>query len=347
MLHIVATAVKHGRGGISTALVGFTESAQLQAHGFHVIESHRAGNKLRAFLPAVRQIRQSVHPGDDVWLHCGPWFSLLRKYLLAVVARRRGANVYFQFHSHTLRDYLQKSWSRVLIKLMTRKATGVIVLTPWWQDLVNQYLANHVPVYVVPNPLEPQWLKLAAAPQLPSSSGETVSILSMTRLVAGKGVDHVIRAMVYLPEHFHLKIAGEGPEQASLQKLVTELELAHRVEFLGWIDYEQKEAVLRSCQLFCLPSQFDSFGMGFIEAMAAGLPVIALNHEATPDVVKHNETGILVDELSPTALAAAITECYDRRLELGGTAKQYVRTTFDPNVIVTHFINNVLRATAR
>lgn len=345
MLHIVATAVKHGRGGISTALVGFTESAQLQAHGYNIIESHSAGNKLKAFKQAVRQIKSSVQPGDDVWLHCGPWFSLLRKYALARIARRRGANIYFHFHSHTLRDYLQTAWTRFLLKRLIRHATGIIVLTPWWQRLIQQYLGERVPVHVVPNPLEPQWLQLAHNPTLPSV-GDTVSILAMTRLVPGKGVEHVIRAMAHLPQHFQLKIAGEGPEQQRLQDLVKELGLEPRVEFLGWIYYEQKEPLLRSCHLFCLPSQFDSFGMGFIEAMAAGLPVVALNHEATPDVVAHDQTGILVAQPTPDVLAAAITAGYDRRLELGAAAKRHVIEHFDPNQIVSTFVHDVLSSEA-
>ncbi|PTB88304.1 hypothetical protein C9928_06600, partial [Pseudidiomarina aestuarii] len=115
-----------------------------------------------------------------------------------------------------------------------------------------------------------------------------------------------------------------------------------RITFLGWIYYEQKLELLKSCHIFCLPSRYDSFGMGYVEAMSAGMPVVALHREAIPDVVKHGETGILTHDAEPSSLAEAITHCYQHREKLGTAAKQHVLESFDADAIVNHLIHDVL-----
>lgn len=339
MLHIVATQVKHGRGGISTALVGFTESPQLQAHGFNIIESHGSGGRWQAFRRAVRQIRADVKPGDTVWLHCGPWLSMLRKWYLAGVAKRQGATVLFHFHSMWTARYAQSWWGRSLLRLLLKRANGIVVLTPWWQQFFTQQFPDMVtklPIIVTPNPLEPAYVEAASQPTNEPPTGQTY-ILSMTRLVPGKGVDDVIRAMPLLPKRFTLKIAGDGEQLNELKQLVKRLGLESRVEFVGWIDYEKKQELMRNCHLFCLPSQFDSFGMGFIEAMAFGLPVVALNQGPTPDVV--GNSGILVDTPQAETLAEALLQAESDWQTRAENAKGEALKRFAPEPIVTSFLS--------
>ena len=328
MLFIVSTALKVGKGGISSALVGFTESQPLQAHGFTLITSHDETDKKRAYQQAKRQLRAQVKPGDSVWLHCGPWLSMLRKWRLANIAKRRGAQVYFQFHSPLVERYLQSALGRWLINQMLKRADGLIVLTDWWQQLIKSRLPQlKCPVLVLGNPLDAQFEAATAQPR-PSSEKDSTTILAMARLVPEKGVADVIRALAQLPPHFSLQIAGTGPQQAALEELADELQMSDRVSFLGWVSYEQKLAVMRQADLYCLPSRYDSFGMAFIEAMAVGLPVVALRQGGVPDVVKHGETGILVETPSATELSAAIQQAQQHSQTLGQQGQQYVSTHF-------------------
>ncbi|HET8816600.1 MAG TPA: glycosyltransferase family 4 protein, partial [Pseudidiomarina sp.] len=233
MLHIVATQVKHGRGGISTALVGFTESPQLQAHGFNIIESHGSGGRWQAFRRAVRQIRTDVKPGDTVWLHCGPWLSMLRKGYLARVAKRQGAQVLIHLHSPRTENLLNAWWGRCLLRWLLKPADQVIVLTSWWQQRLEHALPQlQKPLTVIPNPLGKQFEKLAAEP-LQNHSTATVTILTMARLVPEKGVADVIRAMPSLPEAYRLIVAGDGPQRSELEQLSEQLTCSDRVTFVG------------------------------------------------------------------------------------------------------------------
>lgn len=334
MIHLVATAVKHGKGGISTALVSFCESPQLQQHGLNVIESHRGtSGKFAAYRAAAARLRNEVQAGDIVWLHCARWLSMLRKYLLARVAKRRGAVVVMQFHSAVTADYLASPWRRWLLRRLVNVADGICVLTPWWRDLLIARLGLAPErVHVVPNTLDAQFL--AAAPAARIGADEPIRLLCMTRLVPGKNVHSVIGALLQLPEQYQLSIAGEGADLTLLQGLVTRFGLQSRVTFLGWVDYADKIAVLQQHHLFVLPSAFDAFGMGFIEAMAVGLPVVALAHGPTPDVVPHQQAGYLVERGDSRDLADAIRYCTEHHAQLSTQARAYVQQQFAVEPVV-------------
>ncbi|HET8817579.1 MAG TPA: glycosyltransferase family 4 protein, partial [Pseudidiomarina sp.] len=101
-----------------------------------------------------------------------------------------------------------------------------------------------------------------------------------------------------------------------------------RVTFVGWVDYDDKITLLRQCDVFCLPSRYDSFGMGFIEAMAAGLPVVAYDLPAIRSVVQHERTGYLLSTLTAEHVATALQQAYEHKLRLGSHGKEHVRQEF-------------------
>lgn len=338
MIYLVATAVKHGRGGISTALVGLCASTDLQKAGLTLIESHRGNqSKLKAYREAVTQIQHQVQAGEIVWLHCARWLSMLRKYLLARHARKQGAIIVFHFHSAVTDDYLRSPWRRWLLKQMAKLADGICVLTPWWrQRFIDELKLPEHKLHVVPNTLDEEFLQ--AAPGLPPGEG-AIKLLCMTRLVAGKNVAAALHALAALPTRYHLNIAGEGPELQNLKQLAINLGIKERVNFLGWVNYDDKIKVLQQHHLFILPSQFDAFGMGFIEAMAIGLPVIALAQGPTPDVVPHQHVGYLCEDVSTAELLRAINYCTTHYTSLASAAREHARQHFAVAPTVQKLLN--------
>lgn len=339
MLFIVSTAVKVGKGGISSALVGFTQSKVLQKYGFRAVSSHSQGQKKRLFLSACRTLRSDVAPGDTAWLHCGPWLSLIRKWLLAREAKKAGAKVIYHFHCATMEAYLRSPVGRFFIRFMLRSADGIAVLTPWWQRLFERKLGSlPCPIAVIGNPLGVELEDIAHQPVIVKPPAKQITLLAMARLLEKKGVADVIHALKKLPDHYVLVIAGSGPQEDELKQLVKKQRLSNRVSFLGWVDYDKKLAVIEQANIFCLPSRYDSFGMGFIEAMAAGLPVVALRQGAVPDVVLDGETGVLVNDASPTTLAKAIETAYDNRVTFAENGKQHVLKNYLSEKLAESFI---------
>jgi glycosyltransferase involved in cell wall biosynthesis len=105
-----------------------------------------------------------------------------------------------------------------------------------------------------------------------------------------------------------LIIIGGGPELPRLRKLSRKLNLDRAVIFRGSIsaDSEVRKAFF-DAHVFCLPSRQEGFGIVFLEAMAAGLPIVAVRAGAVPEIVDHEQTGLLVPPGNARALAGALT----------------------------------------
>jgi len=223
------------------------------------------------------------------WFHCGPWLSTLRKSTLAIMPRVLGCKTIAHIHSPSFNDYLSRGLlSRKLIKLTLLPFKQLIMLTPWWQRLLAEYQITK-PSIISPNPNSEDYCNIAQSyllkPREVNIASDTFEIVTMARLVEGKGVDLVIKALAQLPNEYKLTIAGDGSLKNQLELHAKELGVFSRITFTGWIDGKQKEKLLRNADLFCLPSTYDSFGMVFIEAMAFDLPVIAYGWGPINDVV--------------------------------------------------------------
>ncbi len=125
------------------------------------------------------------------------------------------------------------------------------------------------------------------------------SVLCVARLYKRKGVDLLLRAwrgvVAEIPEA-ELKIAGGGLEYEPLRRMARELGISSSVTFLGDVTSRETVAELfAGCDAFCLPSRHETFGLVFLEAMAAGRPVVALDSTAVPEVVRNGVDGILVE----------------------------------------------------
>jgi glycosyltransferase involved in cell wall biosynthesis len=128
--------------------------------------------------------------------------------------------------------------------------------------------------------------------------------LAVSRLTAQKGVDVAIRALPSLPGDIVLVVLGEGPERESLEQLARELGIERRVFLLGRVP--DVAAWLRRADVFVHPARWEGFGLAVLEAMLAGLPVVATNVSSLPELVVDRKTGVLVVPDDPVALAAAI-----------------------------------------
>ena len=124
--------------------------------------------------------------------------------------------------------------------------------------------------------------------------GDIVNLVSMARLIDGKGTELIIKTIAQLP-NVHLKIIGDGPLKNKLKQLSESLNVQSRVDFLGWLNEEEKSNALMNSDIFCLPSIYDSFGVVFIEAMSLNLPIVAFNNGPVADIVKPH-VGIVIEK---------------------------------------------------
>ena len=135
-------------------------------------------------------------------------------------------------------------------------------------------------------------------------TGQGPVIGTAGRLVQIKGMADLLQALALLHREFpelRLEIAGDGPLRGQLTRQAEELGIGRVVRFLGWRD--DLVAALASWAIFALPSLEEGLGIVVLEAMAAGLPVVASAVGGVPEVVEDGRTGWLVPPAHPEAMA--------------------------------------------
>lgn len=146
-------------------------------------------------------------------------------------------------------------------------------------------------------------------------------LLFVGRLAPEKGVDVLLHAMTLLP-NAQLVIAGDGAQRSELESLRDRLQLSDRVRFAGWVgSWTQR---FRPA-LLVAPSRVEAAPLSVIEAMGAGIPVVASAVGGLPEMVESGATGLLVPVGDPQALAGAVGSLLgdgSRRLEMGRLARE-------------------------
>jgi glycosyltransferase involved in cell wall biosynthesis len=143
-------------------------------------------------------------------------------------------------------------------------------------------------------------------------------VVYVGRLVPQKGVYALVEAASRLrTPAADVVFVGDGPGRPRLERLIRTLGVEERVHITGFIPHEQVPAVLASADLLVLPSVYEELGTVLVEALQAGLPVVATRVGGIPEVVEDGVTGLLVPAQDPAALAEAIDRALRDRAMAG------------------------------
>ncbi len=171
-------------------------------------------------------------------------------------------------------------------------------------------------IRVVPNGVEIPEPLPAAAPRRPAAAHrpeavaggsrdqDPLRLLMVAQLRSQKGHDVLLEAVARVREPVSLTLAGDGPEKAALERHIARLDLGPRVRLAGFVD--DVATLLDETDVVVLPSRFEGLPLAVLEAMAAGVAVVATRVPGTADVITDGQTGLLVPPEDPVALAAAI-----------------------------------------
>ncbi len=255
--------------------------------------------------------------------------STVRKFMVAELARGLGIATVIHLHGASYRQY----WSAAgpllnwAITRMFRKADRIVVLGKVWRDFVAERLPETAGrIVVLPNAVP--------RPALPHrGGGGTVQILFLGRLGQRKGVPQLVEALHRIGDvpGWHAVLAGDGEVEATRAE-VARLDLAKRVSVTGWVESEDVARLLAASDIFALPSFSENLPMSVIEAMAAGLAVVATPVGAVEDIVNHGKTGLLVQPGNAGELADALRLLIadaPLRARLGKAAKATHRARLD------------------
>lgn len=240
----------------------------------------------------------------SAYLHAGPKGSLLRKLIIAEICHAFRIKIFTQHHSAIFDEYLDQKGilSKALVRL-SKISHKNFVLSEWWKSRYNQ--CGIFNVEVVPNGVNfPSHTPLNS--QKVKAYNSRPIILSVGRLTKGKNFDILIESISHTEKPALLKIAGGGPELKKLKEVANNSKRAESIEFLGWIGLSQKITLYTESDLFALPSNHDSFGVVYIEALAHGCPVVIGPNPAVLSALKDLNGVFIADDFSASAVAKAI-----------------------------------------
>ena len=158
-------------------------------------------------------------------------------------------------------------------------------------------------VVIIPNGVD-----LSRFKPKPRSKIKKFTIVTTSSLIPRNGVDTLIDAVALLSKDidWQLLIAGDGPKELSLKAQSLKLKLTNKIKFLGRVNNSKIPQLLAKADIFVRPSRQEGFGVSFLEALAAGVPVIATPVGGILDFIHHKKTGLLVTPDDPKELKDAI-----------------------------------------
>jgi 2-deoxystreptamine N-acetyl-D-glucosaminyltransferase/2-deoxystreptamine glucosyltransferase len=293
---------------VTSRLAGPADRTRFGAHG-QVIRTGLPVPVLRQgwALPAVRHVLGGSRV-DLVHVHCGEDLAVLP--LACLAARRHGCPLVATIHISvrhamrpvTARGVLLRAGGSAMERWLLPGADAIIALTPSTARLLR---ADGIPdgrVQVIPPGYDPALFEAASADPFPSLPRPRVAYLG--RLAPQKNVGLLLEAFAQLPADTQLLLVGDGPDRPALQRRAQKF--GGRVHFTGFMPHAAVPAVLAHADVLVLPSLYEDLSSALIEAMAAGLPIVATRVGGTGDLVRHGVNGLLVAPHDPAALAAAI-----------------------------------------
>lgn len=251
--------------------------------------------------------------------------STTRKLLVCRVARMLAIPYVVHLHGSRYRAYFDRARpaTQAAIGRMLEEARRVIVLGRVWRDFITERVPEaRERIVLLPN----------ASPAIEpagEAAGDLVRILFLGRLGARKGVPELLDALAELDDlpTWAAVIAGDGAV-AETRARVSALGLACRVAVPGWVDADRAARLLAASDVLALPSHDENLPLSVIEAMSAGLAVVATPVGAVEDIVTNGETGLLVPAGDSARLAEALRRLVTDaglRARLGAAARDFHR----------------------
>lgn len=272
-------------------------------------------------------------------VHFNPSFdhkSLKRELIMIILCKLFGFSSLVQFHGGNLARLMKKDRLPFYIQLILKWSTHCAVLT----EIQKQPLLNFVSenkITVLPNMVDTSQF-------IVKNKKTNFIVLFMSRIDIAKGVYDVIEAIPEVLKNYpqaRFIFAGEGPDKARLELLCCTNGLIKQVKFLGYIDDEQKVNFLAQGDIFLFSSHLnEGIPYSLLEAMAAGLPVIATSVGAIPEIIQDGKQGILVPPEQPAKLAEAISKLLKSKRRRGMMKKEnrfIVETKYDIKIVCEKF----------
>lgn len=326
-------------GGIASVVRVYEQAGMLQRFGVRYLATHCDGSrwrKLRVMLAAYAAFAAMLLRGRIglVHVHLASRASFWRKsgfFLLAFAAR---VPAILHLHGAEFSVFYEKECGprrKRFVRFIFDRSTRVVVLSEAWRRWVEG-ISRNSHIEAIYNPV-----------LLPAASSwegrRRGAVLSLGRLGRRKGSYDLLQAaarVAPLVSALELRLGGDG-ELDAVRERAAQLGIASQLNLLGWVGAEGRQQQLALASLYALPSYHEGLPMSVLEAMAAGLPVLATPVGGIPEAVADGVEGFLVAPGDVDALAARLAQLLEDDAlaqRMGEAARRKVETTFSSDAVL-------------
>jgi len=225
-----------------------------------------------------------------------------------------------------------------LTKRIWRNASAVVALSQGLKDIALK-AAPDQEIDVISNGIEINYFYPASREK---QQNGPLKLITVSRLLERKGIHHLLEAIAKpSPLSVTLTIVGTGSYEDELRRVCTDLGLDDRINFTGFVRRDELPELYRQYDVFALPSQTESFGLVFAEAMSCGLPIIGTLVGGIPELVRHGTDGILVNPAAPDEIREslqAILNHPEKRIAMGISARQRIENKYSWRMIASQYL---------
>ncbi len=222
----------------------------------------------------------------------------------------------------TRQPVLKAMW--LFYRKLYLKADRIKAISSFIEKLTRE-LGYEGPVVIIPNAVDTSKFSAPISGErlweLKNRFGKEhgdIYLFTASRLVLSRGVEDVIRALPHLPPKVKFLIAGDGEDRDKLIAIAKQEGVEDRVLFAGHIDHSELPGLFKMCDVFVRPSIIEGFGNAFVEAFAAGIPVVATPVGGIVDFLydpwkdpEYPSTGIFCEVRNPKSVAEAVQKYLD------------------------------------
>ena len=189
-------------------------------------------------------------------------------------------------------DIQAKTFWKLMIKFFNRIS---------WKTTIVKSLRMREQIGISDALVIPNGVDVNRIQSIKPSSGMSFDVVYAGRLIKTKNIDILLKSLYLLKRDYKMDlkcaIIEEGPEETKLRVLVRALNLSKNVKFFGRVNEDKLISILKSSRVFVSCSTNEGFGIAFLEANAAGLPVVGIDHpnNAAKEIIFHGINGLLVN----------------------------------------------------
>ena len=290
------------KGGMTTVVESFLQheferDITLKYIPTHIETKNNFYKKI-FFLRGLVQILNELIFGkvEIVHMHMSERGSFSRKYIIFKLSKFFNKKVITHTHGAEFEEFYNQSneKSKMKINKLLKESDTVITLGESWNNIIKR-IENESNTFILRNsvPIPAKQNKL---------NDKKIKILFLAVLIKRKGILDLIEASQKIITELESKnkqvefvIAGDGELESTSKSLVEKLGVSKYFKFVGWVNNERKQELLKESDLFVLPSYNEGLPLSILEAISYGIPVISTNVGSINEAVKNEENGYLIN----------------------------------------------------